>query len=336
VRLVLVIPPRDTSASEQRIPLHAEGVDIGGAADCDAVIDHPSVGTARVRIERRGEHWVVIDREGRGMCSVGGVPLHPREPRIVRPPHQLRLGDVDLELAFDVMPSDSQSGSTREVALRATGFVAEVAPAQPRVRVVEGPHMGEVLELAHAGPFRVGRAKSCALFLESDDASREHFAIERQAHRIVVKDLGSARGTFLGRSRLEAHRAAVWDATRMVRAADAVFALEVGDGAVVERLLAPLGKIQDATPVVDAPPAAGGELVEAAPMAEPAAVVEVVSAMPAEVVEVVSAIDTQSRKPAREEDDRPRARSSAMLLVVVFAGVIGVVALAALIALVVW
>ena len=58
--------------------------------------------------------------------------------------------------------------------------------------------------------------------------------------------------------------------------------------------------------------------------------------MPAEVVEVVSAIDTQSRKPAREEDDRPRARSSAMLLVVVFAGVIGVVALAALIALVVW
>ncbi len=326
MRLVLLIPPGVTSAPERRIPLREEGLDIGGAADCDAVIDHPSVGTARVRLERHGEHWVAIDREGRGMCSVGGVPLNARQPRIVRPPHQLRLGDLDLDLAFDTTASESQSGSTREVALRAAGFVAEVAPAQPRVRVVEGPHMGDVLELTHAGPFRAGRAKSCDLFLESDEASREHFTIERQAGRILVKDLGSARGTFVGRSRLEAHRGAVWDPGRMVRAADAVFSLEVATEGAAERLLAPLAGVRDDTPVV-------GEGAMA-PTSSPAAAA-------APVLEAASPAATAATTPTPDVAQETqvavaRARKDPTLLIVVFAAAIGILAVAALVALVVW
>jgi hypothetical protein len=254
MRLVLVIPPAGRHATERRIALREEPIDIGGAADCDAVIDHPSVGTARVRLEPRGEDWFVIDREGKSVCSVGGIALRPREPRIVRPPHVLRLGDVELVLAFD--PVDSHGGETREVALRASAFVVEMAPHRPRVRVVEGPRMGETLDLNHAGPYRVGRGKSCDLFLDAEDASREHFSLEVRGDQVVVRDLGSPRGTYVGKNRLEPNREAVWDPTRMLRAADTVFALEVATRGNLERLLAPLGSIPDeAAPAAETPPA---------------------------------------------------------------------------------
>ena len=269
MRLVLVIPPHGNHEEAQCIPLREAGVDVGGASDCDAIVDHPSVGTARVRLERQGDDWVVIDREGRGVCSVGGVPLRAREPRIVRPPHALRLGDVELALALD--PLDFHDGATREVALRAAAFVAEIAPGRPRVRVVEGPRIGETLELTHAGPYRVGRGKSCDLFLDADDASREHFSIECESERVVVRDLGSPRGTYLGRSRLAANRAALWDPSRMVRAADSVFSLEVASHGGIERLLKPLERIPDPSPtpaVTDEnaptdPPATSASMVSA-------------------------------------------------------------------------
>lgn len=243
MRLVLIIPPHGNHAEAQWIPLREASIDVGGASDCDAIIDHPSVGTARVRLERRDDDWVVIDREGRGVCSVGGVPLRAREPRIVRPPNALRLGDIELALALD--PIDSRDGATRDVALRAAAFVAEIAPGRPRVRVVEGPRIGETLELAHARLYRVGRGKSCDLFLDADDASRGHFSIECEGGRVVVRDLGSPRGTYLGRSRLAPNRGAVWDATHMLRAADTVFSLEVATHGSSDRLLEPLARIPD-------------------------------------------------------------------------------------------
>ena len=328
MRLVLTIPAHGTHPEAQWIPLRDEGIDVGGASDCDAIVDHPSVGTARVRLERRGDDWVVIDREGRGVCSVGGVPLRPREPRIVRPPHALRLGDLELALAFD--PLDSQDGATREVALRAAAFVAEVAPVRPRVRVVEGPQLGETLDLVHAGPYRVGRGKSCDLFLDAEDASREHFSIACEGERVVVRDLGSPRGTYLGRNRLEPNRGAVWEPTRMVRAADAVFSLEVATEGGAERLLEPLAGIPDGVEVAPEVPKEESDGGDAAgtpglvvPVAEPTESEVANLAAGSSVVDVARADARSAGKPQRD----PR------FVIALLAIVLAVVGAAALIAL---
>ncbi len=330
MRLVLTIPPYGNHADAQWIPLREAGIDVGGASDCDAIVDHPSVGTARVRIERQGEHWVVIDRDGRGVCSVGGVALRAREPRIVRPPHGLRLGDLELALAFD--PLDSQDGATRDVVLRAAAFVAEVAPNRPRIRVVEGPRMGETLDLAHARPYRVGRGESCDLFLDAEDASREHFSIECEGDRVVVRDLGSPRGTYLGRSRLAPNRGAVWDPARMVRAADTVFSLEVATQDSAQRLLEPLERVPDEAP----PPAEAASEEHVPPPApetpsdDPAAVeAATASAAPATSPIVESAIGLP-QEPMRKASRDPT------FVIVVLALVLGIAGVAALVALFLW
>lgn len=328
MRLVLVIPPAGRHATERRIALREEPIDIGGAADCDAVIDHPSVGMARVRLEPRFEDWVVIDREGRSVCSVGGIALRPREPRIVRPPHALRLGDVELVLAFD--PVDSHGGETREVALRAAAFVVEMAPHRGRVRVVEGTRMGETLELNHAGPYRVGRGKSCDLFLDAEDASREHFSLEVRGDQVVVRDLGSPRGTFVGKNRLEPNREAVWDPARMLRAADTVFALEVATRGNLEQLLAPLGSIPDeaaSTTATTSPP-------DAAPAVEPAPPAST-EATP------VATTPVSGSSPVTElPHDLPRpalaAQRNPNVVILVLAVVLGIAGVAALLALLIW
>lgn len=330
MRLVLTIPPHGKHVEARWIQLREEGVDVGGASDCDAIVDHPSVGTARVRLERRGDDWIVIDREGRGACSVGGVPLRPREPRIVRPPHGLRLGEIELALTFD--PIDSQDGATRDVALRAAAFVVEVAPKRPRVRVVEGPRIGETLDLAHAGPYRVGRGKSCDLFLDAEDASREHFSIECQGDRVVVRDLGSPRGTFLGRSRLEPNRGAVWEPARMLRAADTVFSLEVATQESPQRLLEPLLRVPDKAPP-PAEPASEEHVPPPAPETpsdDPEAVdVATPTAAPASspMAELPSELPHEaSRKPSGDPT----------FVIVVLAIVLGIAGVAALFALFLW
>lgn len=335
MRLVLTIPPYGNHADAQWIPLREAGIDVGGASDCDAIVDHPSVGTARVRIERQGEHWVVIDRDGRGVCSVGGVPLRAREPRIVRPPHGLRLGDLELALAFD--PLDSHDGATRDVVLRAAAFVAEVAPNRPRIRVVEGPRMGETLDLAHARPYRVGRGESCDLFLDAEDASREHFSIECEGDRVVVRDLGSPRGTYLGKSRLVPNRGAVWDASRMLRAADTVFSLEVATQGSPERLLEPLQRIPEAAPA-PAPAATeeGAEpdavAVPESPANEPEAA-EPAASVPVEEQASSPMADVPPDVPQRAAG---RPARDPMFAIVLIAIVIGVAGIAALLALFLW
>lgn len=326
MRLVLVIPPAGRHATEQRIALRDEAVEIGGASDCDAVLDDPSVGTSRVRLEKSGEHWVAIDRDGRGVCSIGGVPLRPREPRIVRPPHQLRLGNVAIDLVLDV-EAHSHDGSTREVALRAAAFVVEIAPGRPRVRVVEGPRMGETLELTHARSYRVGRGKSCDLFLDAEDASREHFSVECEGERVVVRDLGSPRGTYLGGSRLATNRRAVWDPTRMLRAADSVFSLEVATQSSPERLLEALARIPDASRPAEMPRDEVDDLSRSESPAPTAAAPEESPAVTAPPSSPAVELPPEAPRSAAKGSRDP------MFVIVLLAIVIGIAGAAALLAL---
>ncbi|MBI2897441.1 MAG: sigma 54-dependent Fis family transcriptional regulator [Deltaproteobacteria bacterium] len=73
-------------------------------------------------------------------------------------------------------------------------------PVAAKLVVVEGPDEG--LETPLDGSVVVGTDPSCGLVLRDAAVSRRHVAFERAGAGIVVRDLGSKNGTFLGGARL--------------------------------------------------------------------------------------------------------------------------------------
>lgn len=237
MRLVLIVPPTGKVAQKQRVVLgDGDSIDLGGAADCRAVVDDPSVGTARVRLARRGSEWTVQDLDGFERCVVGGVRLRARARRILGPLVSLRLGDVECTMEVDV-PLD-EATPTYEIALRLAEEIEAIAADAPRVRIAEGSGMGEAIALARGKPYLVGRGNGVDLFLDDADVSRCHASVEWSGDRVLVTDLGSSGGTYLGTARLESNRSAVWSPGRMIVAGKTVLLLE----ATAAEVLAEVGR----------------------------------------------------------------------------------------------
>jgi two-component system response regulator AtoC len=59
------------------------------------------------------------------------------------------------------------------------------------------------------GRVAVGRGESCEIRIAHPSISRVHAALELDDRRIVVEDLGSANGTFVGGRKLDRHERAV-------------------------------------------------------------------------------------------------------------------------------
>jgi hypothetical protein len=231
-----------------------------GVSEGDVLLGDLHASGARVRFDVRGDDVIVVGPGGGGEASVGGVALLARTPRIVQPGQAVRLGGVDLHVALE---AGSASGvETRELALRAAALAVAAAPPRLRVRVVEGPRMGAALDLLPGRSHVVGRGAACELLLDGEGVSREHCAIEVLEGRVVVRDLGSAQGAFLGSRRLAPRRRAIWEPSRMLRVGDTVLSLEqpVGDDA----LFASLGATADEPAGAVLEPAARGPHVEGA------------------------------------------------------------------------
>lgn len=230
-------------------------------------IDHPSVGAARILFEREGEEWTVVDREGRGIWSIGGVPLLAREPRIVRPTHRVVAGDFAFVVTVDEAPFAAEL-DTRRIALEAVArFAARAPPHGPRIRVVEGAHRGRTLDLARERTYVIGRAETSDLTLVDARVSREQLSVTWLGAAVVVKDLASATGSYVARDRLQPRRAAVWEPDRMLRIASTVLALELPEDP--SQLLARIGDGPPREPPVEPESAVDASVAPAASFAAP-------------------------------------------------------------------
>ena len=226
MRIVLIVPAHG-QMNERRIPLEDGPIAIDDAGGNIVVLDDPSASAGRIRFERVGDEWTVVDHHGTGPCSVGGVRLRPGVSRIVRPPHVVRVGERALELAYDD-EAFADGLETRELVLEAAARLAARAPALvPRVRVVEGRRRGETLDLVLGRQYMVGRGDAADVKLDEGDASREQLTLIWRGNDVIATDLGGAKGSHLARARLVARRGAVWDPALMLRVADTVLSLEL-------------------------------------------------------------------------------------------------------------
>lgn len=229
---------------------------IGRSDGCDVRLPDPSVSLRHASIRAQGAEYVIVDEGSTNGTWVGGVKLGPQTPRLVRSGDLVRLGRVWLELVIGQKAATPDLGlATRDLALALVRDAMEAVGDDTRavVRVVEGPDLGTELRLVEEGrEYTLGRGTSCDLPLADEDASREHAMVVRRGAQVLLCDLESRNGVFLGEMRLSPRREVLWRPTTMVRIGVSVLALkEPVSVALAELEAAADEKLADA----DAPPA---------------------------------------------------------------------------------
>ena len=203
---------------------------IGRGGGSDVRLPDPSVSTRHATIRAQGNDYAIVDEASTNGTWVGGVKLSPQSPRLVKSGDLVRVGRVWLELTIGQKAATPDLGlATRDLAFalvqRAMDAVGDDTIA--RVRVAEGPDIGEEMRLGEEGrAYVIGRAETCDLPLADADASREHAVVARRGGQILLRDLGSRNGVYLGDQRLTADRDVVWRAPTMARIGITVLALD--------------------------------------------------------------------------------------------------------------
>jgi pSer/pThr/pTyr-binding forkhead associated (FHA) protein len=181
-----------------------------------------------VRVD--GASYTLFDEGSTNGTFVGDVRLSPRTPRTLRSGDVVRVGRVWLEVRIDQTPATLDlPAATRDLAFK---LVADAMRAigddiSPRVQIVEGPDRGRVFVLGEEGrAYVAGRGEECDLMLDDMDGSRHHVQIVRRGGAVLVRDLGSKNGAWLGESNVPRERDVVWRGATMLRVGQNVLALE--------------------------------------------------------------------------------------------------------------
>jgi pSer/pThr/pTyr-binding forkhead associated (FHA) protein len=252
---------------------------IGRSDGSDVRLPDPSVSLRHASIRAQGAEYVIVDEGSTNGTWVGGVKLGAQTPRLVKSGDLVRLGRVWLELIVGQKPATPDLGlATRDLALVLVRNAMDAVGDDTRamLRVVEGPDLGAELRLVEEGrAYLLGRGTNCDLPLADEDASREHAAVVRRGSQVLLRDLGSRNGVFIGDTRLTPDRDAVWRHTTMARIGMSVLALKEPvslalaelEAAADEKLLdadAPLPppSIVNPPPPSNAAPATGSALPE--------------------------------------------------------------------------
>ncbi|HEX7665417.1 MAG TPA: FHA domain-containing protein [Polyangiaceae bacterium] len=203
---------------------------IGRGPSSDVRVPDASVSLRHATIQiDAGEH-TLIDEGSTNGTFVGDVRLATGAPRALRSGDLVRVGRVWLEVKLDQTPATRDlSNATRDLALAlvSQAMVALGEDVASKIRVLEGPDRGATLALEEEGrSYLLGRGAACDLPLEEAEASREHVQLVRRGTTVMVRDLDSKNGVFLGQSRLAPGRDVFWKASAMLRIGATVIALE--------------------------------------------------------------------------------------------------------------
>ncbi|MBS2016517.1 MAG: FHA domain-containing protein [Deltaproteobacteria bacterium] len=216
---------------------------IGRGSGSDVRLPDPSVSFRHATIragQGGGSDYAIVDEGSTNGTWVGGVRLHPQSPRIVRSGDLVRVGRVWLELTIGHRPATPDLGlATRDLAFalvqRAMDAVGD--DTTTKVRIAEGPDLGAELALVEDGRVYVlGRAEGCDLPLADPDASREHVQVVRRGAQVLVRDLDSRNGAWLGEQRLTPGKDVTWRSPTMLRVGVSVLALDEPVGAALAEL----------------------------------------------------------------------------------------------------
>lgn len=239
---------------------------IGRSAGSDVRLPDASVSLRHASIRATGSEYAIVDEGSTNGTFVGGVRLLPQTPRILKSGDLVRVGRVWLEVSIGQKPATPDLGlATRDLALALVrdAMAAVGDDTVAKVIVVEGPDAGATLRLVDEGrAYVLGRAEHCDLPLADGDASREHAIVTRRGSQILLRDMGSHNGVFLGETALAPDRDVIWRSSTMARIGRSVLAVEEPVSIALAELEA---AADEKLPEEGAPPPPAPSVVEPAP-----------------------------------------------------------------------
>jgi hypothetical protein len=146
-----------------------------------------------VRVSAADAPGLVIEGSPRRI-RVGGRPLRRGERWLLRPGHAATVDGARIVAGWDDPGTAAEARSLLLAALR-----GDDGDAEAELLAMAGPLAGRRVRLRTGV---LGRGASSATRLDDPTVSRAHARIRVEAGRILVEDLGSRNGSWLGGARL--------------------------------------------------------------------------------------------------------------------------------------
>jgi pSer/pThr/pTyr-binding forkhead associated (FHA) protein len=172
---------------------------VGTAADCEIHLSAPGIAAHHCELRRRGEQTLVRPLSAQAVTVLNGKQI--TEDMAIKPGDLLLFAKVGCRVvASEASPS---------LASRAPAAMPGEDDGRTRVRMampkymlrgVSGPTFGKIFGLT--GSMVVGRNHDCDISIPIDEISRHHAKLQVVPDGVMVEDMGSANGTFVGNQRV--------------------------------------------------------------------------------------------------------------------------------------
>ena len=252
--LTIVSPPQQ----RQEFVLSKSDVSIGRAPASDIVLNDNRVSRTHVRLRCGAGGCLIEDQE-----SANGVLLNGRRVKqaALAPGDQIVLGDTTLEFQrraeedggeFEVLNTEEAVAT----ALHRATVMARVTETRRTTLVITTP--GKTWEVPlDSDDVSIGRLPENDIVIDSPLASRRHARVERVNSGYVLRDLGTANGTWVRGARVSYHHLQDMDA---IRIGEAHLLFEAGYSETELTMLAPVLHEKPRRPVVIIPGFFGSNL----------------------------------------------------------------------------
>lgn len=171
---------------DQYIPLAERSYTLGRTSESDIVIDHPIISRHHARLENRNGQWFFIDLKSRNGSFLEDQPFREGWLRINQ---SLTLGAPDRK---DVEVSiTKQAGNLPNEGSAMTDGWMKLGQIQPGTSAL-----------------LLGRSSECDFVLPSLVVSRRHATLQVEQDRLILTDLNSSNGTYLGGVRIHGRQIA--------------------------------------------------------------------------------------------------------------------------------
>lgn len=186
---------------------------IGRAADNEISLDEISISRRHARFAFEAGRMSVEDLGSANGTYIGSQRIAPNTPTLVPDHEVVRAGDVEVRFT----PAETP----RPAGGQATQIMSEAGGASRygvlHIRLPSGAALDFPLEQPS---ITVGRAGDNQLSLDEISVSRRHARLTVESSRLMIEDLGSANGTFIGTQRVAPNSPGLVPADTPVRLGD--------------------------------------------------------------------------------------------------------------------